>query len=48
VEGKGVMPDVRVTVTREDLVNGRDPVLTAAIATLSAPASGSATAGVSK
>jgi carboxyl-terminal processing protease len=37
VEGKGVEPDVRVTVTREDLINGRDPVLAAAIAAL-APA----------
>lgn len=38
VEGKGVVPDVRVTVTREDLIDGRDPVLLAAIAALSATA----------
>jgi carboxyl-terminal processing protease len=38
VEGKGVEPDVRVTVTREDLINGRDAVLVAAIAALAAPA----------
>lgn len=34
VEGKGVEPDIRVAVTREDLVAGRDPVLAAAVAAL--------------
>ncbi len=36
VEGRGVLPDVVVTVSRDDLRKGRDPVLQAAIAALSA------------
>lgn len=38
VEGKGVEPDLRVAITRDDLAAGRDPVLAAAIAGFAAPA----------
>ena len=31
LEGRGVIPDEEVTVTREDLLAGRDPTLDAAI-----------------
>ncbi|HWB76092.1 MAG TPA: S41 family peptidase [Nannocystaceae bacterium] len=37
VEGNGVKPDVLVEITREDLRNGRDPVLDAAVTALSKP-----------
>jgi len=30
IEGRGIIPDVEIAVTREDLLNGRDPVLDAA------------------
>lgn len=37
VEGAGVTPDVRVSVTREALAAGRDPVLDAAVQALAKP-----------
>lgn len=41
VEGVGVAPDIRVTVTHDAIADGRDPVLDAAVAALIEPAKSS-------
>jgi carboxyl-terminal processing protease len=42
IEGRGVIPDIEVNLTRQDLLNGRDPQLHAAIAYLRNAVAGSA------